>query len=265
MIGRQSTTKVASVQLVTTCHWIKLMVSFVLWPLHPNTNLLILLFHQLQLFQRGFNFVRLLFQICWFMQLWREGYWTRWHFLKSVAEELANPLTYIFNLSLQSGTIPSAWKRSNITPVHKGGSCDDPGNFRLISVVPITAKMLEKLISFQHSSYLEDHGLLHDHQGAYRCGHSADQIVLFVTDIVTCALDKGSTVCAAFLDLRKVFDSLDHAILLDRLYKLVLSCCDFVITLLIDSRGSSLVIHILNGGLFWVGSPKVVHWDHFYF
>jgi len=28
-------------------------------------------------------------------------------FLKSVAEELANPLTYIFNLLLQSGTIPS--------------------------------------------------------------------------------------------------------------------------------------------------------------
>jgi len=65
--------------------------------------------------------------------------------------------------------------------------------------------------------------LLHDHQGAYRCGHSADQILLFLTDIVTCALDEGSTVCAAFLYLRKVFDSLDHAILLDRLYKLGVS------------------------------------------
>ena len=74
-------------------------------------------------------------------------------FLRSAAEKLANPLTYIFNLSLQSGTIPSAWKRSNVTPVHKGGSCDDPGNFRPISVVPVTAKFLEKLISFQLSSY----------------------------------------------------------------------------------------------------------------
>ena len=135
--------------------------------------------------------------------------------LKSVAEELANPLTYIFNLSLQSGIIPSAWKQSNTTPVHKGGSCDDLGNFRPISVVPVTVKVLEKLISFQLSSYLEDHDLLYDHQGAYRCGRSADQILLFVADIVTCALDKGSTVCAAFLDLRKAFDSLDHTILLD--------------------------------------------------
>jgi len=57
------------------------------------------------------------------------------------------------------------------------------------------------LISIQLSSYLEDHGLLRDHQGAYCCGHSADQILLFVTDIVTCALNRGSTVCAAFLNL----------------------------------------------------------------
>jgi len=49
--------------------------------------------------------------------------------LKSVAEEIAYPLTFIFNLLIQSGTIPSAWKQSNITPVHRGGSCDDTGNF----------------------------------------------------------------------------------------------------------------------------------------
>ena len=31
-------------------------------------------------------------------------------------------------------------------------------------------------------------------------------------------LDKGEAVCAAFMDLRKAFDSLDHHILLQRLY-----------------------------------------------
>ena len=33
-------------------------------------------------------------------------------------------------------------------------------------------------------------------------------------------LDKGSVVCAAFIDLRKAFDSLDHCLLLQRIYKL---------------------------------------------
>ena len=77
--------------------------------------------------------------------------------------------------------------------------------------MPVAAKVLEKLISIQLSSYLEDHGLLYNHQGAH-CRRSADQILLFVTDTITCALDRGSTVCAVFLDLRKAFDSLDHII-----------------------------------------------------
>ena len=76
-------------------------------------------------------------------------------FLRSVAEELAVPLTFIFNMSIRSGSIPKAWKQSNVSPIHKGGSCDDPGTFRPISVVPIIAKVLEKLIANQLLSYFE--------------------------------------------------------------------------------------------------------------
>ena len=49
---------------------------------------------------------------------------------------------------------------------------------------------------------------------------------IIISDIVTCppdTHDKGSTVCAAFLDLRKAFDPLDLGILLDRVYKLGVS------------------------------------------
>ena len=41
-------------------------------------------------------------------------------FLRSVAEELAVPLTFIFNMSIRSGSIPKAWKQSNVSPIHKG-------------------------------------------------------------------------------------------------------------------------------------------------
>jgi len=73
---------------------------------------------------------------------------------------------------------------------------------------------LEKLIANQLSSYLEDHRLMHDHQGAYHCEKSSNQIRLFAVDQIVNALDRGHVVCAAFLDLRKAFDSLDHITLL---------------------------------------------------
>ena len=141
-------------------------------------------------------------------------------FLKSVMCEIAVPLTKLFNESLKAGVFPSQWKRSHITPVHKGGATSDPGNFRPISVVPVLAKSLEKIVSAQLSDYFEQHSLLRSHQGAYQVGKSTEDILLVAVDFIVQCLDKGNTVCASFLDFRKAFNSLDHHILLDKLFQL---------------------------------------------
>jgi len=39
-------------------------------------------------------------------------------------------------------------------------------------------------------------------------------------DFITQCLDDGKSVCASFLDFRKAFDSLDHRLLLDKLFQL---------------------------------------------
>ena len=44
---------------------------------------------------------------------------------------------------------------SNVTPVYKSGSEDDPSNFPPISVVPILANILENLVVCQLSAYFE--------------------------------------------------------------------------------------------------------------
>ena len=146
-------------------------------------------------------------------------------FLQRVAECIAVPLTLIYNESLKNGTMPSAWKKFNATPVHKGRDTDDPGNYRPISVVPIAivAKILTKIIAIQLGSYMEQHHLLHDLQEAYRHGRSADQILLYATDIIVQAIDAGKYVCATFLDLRNAFVSLDHHLLLECLFELGVS------------------------------------------
>ena len=103
--------------------------------------------------------------------------------------------------------------------MHKGGLTDDPGNYRPISVVPVVAKVFEKMIA---NAFLDYHGLLHDLQGAYRHGRSADQILMYAVNTIVHVqeIDGGNCVCVAFLDLRKAFNSLDHSILLQCLQKL---------------------------------------------
>ena len=145
-------------------------------------------------------------------------------FLREISDEIiAAPLTIIFNHSLPAGVFPSEWKHSHITLLHKGRSPGDPGNFRPISVVPILAKILEKIVFEQLGDYLETNFLLHPHQGAYRCDRSTEDILLAAVDQIVHSLDAGNAVCVAFLDFRKVFDSIDHYVLLNRLFDLNLS------------------------------------------
>ena len=69
-----------------------------------------------------------------------------------------------------------------------------------ISVVPILAKLFEKIVSDQLSLYFEDNHLLHPHRGGYRSGKSTQDILLVAVDRIVHLLDKGEAVCAAVLD-----------------------------------------------------------------
>ena len=89
-------------------------------------------------------------------------------FLKEVSDVIVEPLTVLYNESLQTGVIPLEWKKSHITSVHKGSSVDDATNYRPIAVVSVIVKILEKLVATELSRYLESTAQLQPHQAAYR-------------------------------------------------------------------------------------------------
>lgn len=60
---------------------------------------------------------------------------------------------------------------------------------------------------------------------SYRHGKSIKDIFLVAVDTVVTCLDKRDVVCAAFLDIRKAFDSLDHCTLFHRLSDLGVYHC----------------------------------------
>ena len=80
------------------------------------------------------------------------------------------------------------------------------------------AKILEKLVLSQASSYLNSHNLYNTCQSAYRPGYSTETALLKVVNDLFLSLNKGSISVLALLDLSSAFDSIDHPILVHRLH-----------------------------------------------
>ena len=84
---------------------------------------------------------------------------------------VAPSLTCIFNQSLLTGIYPSDWKLAKVTPIFKTGSKTDLNNYRPISVIPVVAKIFEKIIYGQLYN-LNINDLLTSCQSGFRSLHS---------------------------------------------------------------------------------------------
>ncbi|ELT97907.1 hypothetical protein CAPTEDRAFT_138453, partial [Capitella teleta] len=61
--------------------------------------------------------------------------------LKNYRSVLASQLTFIFNRSVSSGTVPLQWKKANFVPIHKKGKRADVSNYRPVSLLPCASKV----------------------------------------------------------------------------------------------------------------------------
>ena len=59
---------------------------------------------------------------------------------------LCEPLTYLFQLSLEKGVFPDDLKIAKVTPIYKAGDSSDLSNYRPISVLPCFSMILERLM-----------------------------------------------------------------------------------------------------------------------
>ena len=90
-------------------------------------------------------------------------------------------------------------------------------NYRPISVLPVLSKVLERVVHDQLVSHLLKFNLLSDRQSGFRPQHSAQDVLVYVTDCWRKAIDESKFTAAAFLDVSKAFDSVNHDILLSKL------------------------------------------------
>ena len=129
-------------------------------------------------------------------------------------------LTDLFNSSLASVIFPQCFKSALVTPILKKKCLDhnDLNNYRLVSNLCFIAKILEKLVLSQFSSYLNSHNLYNTCQSAYLPGHNIERDLLIVVNDLFLSLSKGNISVRALLDISSAFDTIDHTILVHRLH-----------------------------------------------
>ena len=131
---------------------------------------------------------------------------------------IAPSMCDLFNLSLQSGTIPAAWKIGRIRPIYKGkGSKDDPTNYRPISVISHISKIIEKIVKTQLVNFLETHHIMSPFQSAFLKYHSTQTALHKMVDDWYYAINNSCMSGVVCLDLSKCFDTISHEILLFKL------------------------------------------------
>ena len=138
--------------------------------------------------------------------------------IKPIIDILTTPLTYITNLSFTEGVFPSELKIAQVLPLYKS---NDPmlfNNYRPISLLPYFSKLFERLMYNRLINFIEKHKLLYQYQFGFRRNHSTFMALVILLENITTALDNTEFAVCILIDFRKAFDTVEHSILLDKLY-----------------------------------------------
>ena len=138
--------------------------------------------------------------------------------IKQTGAQIATALSHIINLSFEQGVIPADLKIAKVIPIFKNDDNTLFKNYRPISILPSFSKIFEKLVHKRLFNYLTVNNILTQSQYGFQPGISTEYAILELQNRIICNMTENRWSLGVFLDLSKAFDTLDHNILLSKLY-----------------------------------------------
>ncbi|KAK4828567.1 hypothetical protein QYF61_027657 [Mycteria americana] len=124
--------------------------------------------------------------------------------LRELAEELAKPLSIIYQQSWLTGEVPDNWRLANVTPIYKKGQKEDAGNYRPVSLTLVPGKIMERFILSALNKHVQDNQGIRPSKHGFRKGRSCLTKLISFYNKVTHLVDEGKAVDVTYLDFKKL-------------------------------------------------------------
>ena len=122
---------------------------------------------------------------------------------------------------MKTGSFPSQIKKAVVKPTLKKENADvnSLSNYRPVSNLSAISKLLERIVLNQLNDHLDTNNLHCPVQFGYHPQHSCETLLVRTTDDINKEIQVGNIVAVVLLDLSAAFDTIDHEILLEKLFK----------------------------------------------
>ena len=145
----------------------------------------------------------------------------QYNHIKNAPKSFKQLIINLFNESIETGKIPTSWKKAKIIMIPKPGkSKSEITSYRPISLTSCFAKCLEKFIQIRLNHFLEKNNIISKHQSGFRTNHSTKDHIFQLSNDVINNFNNYENTGTVFFDLEKAFDKVWHKGLLFKLKKI---------------------------------------------
>lgn len=140
--------------------------------------------------------------------------------LSSADAELSPCIAALFGACQRVGWLPHSWALCSITPIHKGGDAEVPGNYRGIAVGSLLAKLYASILNSRLSPWTENHNTRARGQAGFRSNHRTTDQLFVMRTLVEQARKEKRPLYTCFVDFQKAYDTVPRDLLWSKLQRI---------------------------------------------
>lgn len=138
--------------------------------------------------------------------------------LQKLCDKDLRKLLVLYNRVWREGGMPTAWKLSLLAPIAKQQEDREKvSNYRPIQMLPVIAKVMDKMVAKRFSYLMEAEGIADPRQAGCRRKRSVTDNLVGLENLIQENISRGREVLTFFFDIEKAYDTVSRKKLLKTL------------------------------------------------